>query len=159
MSDDYRFLNRELSWIEFNRRVLDEARQSSNPVMERIKFLAIVSSNFDEFFMVRVASLRRAIKGGDRGPTKDSEAPSETLRKVHALCRQTYTEQYGLWSQLLGQLSDHGLRQVSPADYTQEHLAFAREFYRKELFNVLSPVKVEEKRPFPFTGNLRMNLA
>lgn len=159
MSDDYRFLNRELSWIEFNRRVLDEARQVSNPVMERIKFLAIVSSNFDEFFMVRVASLRRAIKGGDRGPSKTSESPSETLRKVHELCRQTYTEQYALWSQLLSQLGDHGLRQVVPADYTQEHLSFVREFYSKELFNVLSPVKVEEKRPFPFTGNLRMNLA
>ena len=159
MSDSYEISNRELSWIEFNRRVLSEARQASNPVMERIKFLAIVSSNFDEFFMVRVASLRRAIKNGDRSLTKAPESPSETLAKVHDLCRQTYAEQYALWSQLLGLLADHGLRQVVPQDYTQEHLSFVREFYQKELFNVLSPVKVEENRPIPFTGNLRMNLA
>ena len=159
MSEHYLISNRELSWIEFNRRVLDEARQPSNPVMERIKFLAIVSSNFDEFFMVRVASLRRAIKNGDRGLTKNTETPSETLRKVHEICRKTYAEQYALWTQLLGQLGDHGLRQVMSQDYTQEHLSFVREFYQKELFNVLSPVKVEDKRPFPFTGNLRMNLA
>ena len=159
MSEHYRISNRELSWIEFNRRVLDEARQPTNPVMERIKFLAIVSSNFDEFFMVRVASLRRAIKNGDRGLTKNTESPSETLRKVHEICRKTYTEQYALWAQLLGQLGDHGLRQVVSQDYTQEQLSFVREFYQKELFNVLSPVKVEDKRPFPFTGNLRMNLA
>lgn len=159
MSDDYDLFNRELSWIEFNRRVLDEARQGSNPVMERIKFLAIVSSNFDEFFMVRIPSLRRAIKAGDVGRSKASEPPSETLRRVHEACRRTYAEQYQLWSQQLGQLSDHGLRQVTPLDYSQEHLSFVREFYQKELFNVLSPVKVEEKRPFPFTGNLRMNLA
>jgi len=159
MSDDYDLFNRELSWVEFNRRVLDEARQASNPVMERIKFLAIVSSNFDEFFMVRIPSLRRAIKAGDKGRSKTSEAPSETLRRVHEVCRKTYEEQYQLWNQQLGQLSDHGLRQVRPQDYSQEHLSFVREFYQKELFNVLSPVKVEEKRPFPFTGNLRMNLA
>ena len=159
MSDYYEFSNRELSWIEFNRRVLSEARLASNPVMERIKFLAIVSSNFDEFFMVRVASLRRAIKNGDRGLNKSAESPSATLKKVHELCRQTYAQQYGIWNELLGLLTDHGLRQVVPQDYTQEHLSFVREFYQKELFNVLSPVKVEEKRPFPFTGNLRMNLA
>lgn len=159
MSDDYDLFNRELSWIEFNRRVLDEARQPSNPVMERIKFLAIVSSNFDEFFMVRIPSLRRAIKAGDIGRSKTSEPPSETLRRVHTVCRQTYAEQYQLWNQQLAQLADHGLRHVTPLDYTQEHLSFVREFYQKELFNVLSPVKVEDKRPFPFTGNLRMNLA
>lgn len=159
MSDDYDLFNRELSWIEFNRRVLDEARQPSNPVMERIKFLAIVSSNFDEFFMVRIPSLRRAIKAGDVGRLKTSEPPSETLRRVHEVCRRTYAEQYQLWNQQLAQLADHGLRHVKPLDYTQEHLSFVREFYQKELFNVLSPVKVEDKRPFPFTGNLRMNLA
>lgn len=159
MSDDYDLFNRELSWIEFNRRVLDEARQPSNPVMERIKFLAIVSSNFDEFFMVRIPSLRRSIKAGDVGRSKTSEPPSETLRRVHEVCRRTYTEQYQIWNQLQAQLADHGLRQVKPQDYSQEHLSFVREFYQKELFNVLSPVKVEEKRPFPFTGNLRLNLA
>jgi polyphosphate kinase len=158
-NEEFRLFNRELSWIEFNRRVLDEARQTSNPVMERIKFLAIVSSNFDEFFMVRVASLRRAIKNGNQGRNKDDEAPSETLKRVHEICRRTYAEQYGLWDQLLAQLADHGLRRVAPHDYSQEQLSFVREYYQKELFNVLSPVKVEEKRPFPFTGNLRMNLA
>jgi len=156
---NYPIGNRELSWIEFNRRVLDEARQPSLPVMERIKFLAIVSSNFDEFFMVRVASLRRAIKAGDRGLNPGQEAPSETLKKVHAICRATYAEEYGIWKQLLVQLADHGLTHVGTNDYDQGHLAFIRDFYQKELFNVLSPVKVEEKRPFPFTGNLRLNLA
>jgi polyphosphate kinase len=151
--------NRELSWIEFNRRVLDEARQNSLPVMERIKFLAIVSSNFDEFFMVRVASLRRAIKAGDRGHNPGQEPPSETLKKVNAICRATYAEQYAIWKQLLTQLADHKLHRVSVNDYDQDHLAFIRDFYQKELFNVLSPVKVEEKRPFPFTGNLRLNIA
>ena len=156
---DYQIFNRELSWIEFNRRVLSEAQLASNPVMERIKFLAIVSSNFDEFFMVRVASLRRAIKNGDRTFSAASELPSVTLQKVHELCRKTYADQYETLRRLQGLLGDQGLRQVSPEDYTQEHLSFVREYYQKELFNVLSPVKVEEKRPFPFTGNLRLNLA
>jgi len=159
MSENYEFLNRELSWIEFNRRVLDEARQTSNPVLERIKFLAIVSSNFDEFFMVRVASLRRALSLGDRASLAWQESPVDTLSRVHALCRQTYDEAYMLWGQMHEKLHDHGLNWIDPQNFTQEHLAFIRDFYQQELFNVLSPVKVEDKRPFPFTGNLRLNLA
>ncbi len=153
------FFNRELSWIDFNRRVLDEARQTSVPLLEKVKFLSIVSSNFDEFFMVRVASLRRAIKSGDRSYAQGGLLPSETLRLVQDRCRETYSEQYGLWKELSQQLTDLGIRVTAQQDYTQEHLAYVREFHQKELFNVLSPVKVEEKRPFPFTGNLRMNLA
>ncbi len=159
MEQQYEFLNREMSWIDFNRRVLDEARQPGVPVLEKIKFLSIVSSNFDEFFMVRVASLRRAIKGGDRPANAHAEAPSITLRNVQDRCRETYREQYGLWSALSSQLTNLGVRYVTPSEFTQEHLQYVREFHHKELFNVLSPVKVEEKRPFPFTGNLRMNLA
>jgi polyphosphate kinase len=152
-------INRELSWIEFNRRVLDEARQSSVPLLEKVKFLAIVSSNFDEFFMVRVAAVRRAIRGGDHWPIPTPETPSQTIKLVYGHYRETVADQYGIWDRVCSQLGDLGIRRLKPADFTPEQMAFVRERFQKELFDVLSPVKVEESRPFPFTGNLRLNLA
>ncbi|NNM54808.1 MAG: polyphosphate kinase 1 [Spirochaetales bacterium] len=159
MSDVAPYFNRELSWIEFNRRVLDEARQESVPPLEKIKYLAIVSSNFDEFFMVRVASVRRAVKGGDRWPTQLAETPSQTLKMVHNLYRKTYEEQYQLWDEIRSHLAERGIRRLVPSEFHPEQLNFVRERFQKELFDVLSPVKIEDNRPFPFTGNLRLNLA
>ncbi len=159
MSDAAPYFNRELSWIEFNRRVLDEARQETVPPLEKVKYLAIVSSNFDEFFMVRVASVRRAIKGGDRWPNQLAETPSQTLKLVHSLYRKTYEEQYQLWDAIQARLREQGIRRLVPNDFRPEQLTFVRERFQKELFDVLSPVKIEESRPFPYTGNLRLNLA
>ena len=159
MSDAAPYFNRELSWIEFNRRVLDEARQETVPPLEKVKYLAIVSSNFDEFFMVRVASVRRAIKGGDRWPNHLAETPSQTLKLVHSLYRKTYEEQYQLWDAIQARLREQGIRRLVPNDFRPEQLTFVKERFQKELFDVLSPVKIEESRPFPYTGNLRLNLA
>lgn len=153
------FFNRELSWMDFNARVLDEALQEDIPILERIKFLAIVSSNFDEFFMVRVASLRRMIKAGDRSYSPSPLLPSETLKEVHKRYRTATVVQHKLLEELFFELKKHHISYLKPSEFSQEQLAFCRDLFHKELFNVLAPVKVEEKRPFPFTGNLKLILA
>ena len=91
------FLNRELSWLEFNQRVLDEARDDSNPLLERLKFFTIVSSNLDEFFEVRVARLKQEIESGQAERSLDGLTPSETLRAVVRRVRQMIAAQYACW--------------------------------------------------------------
>lgn len=153
------FLNRELSWIDFNRRVLEQAADAELPLLERLKFLAITASNFDEFFMVRVASLRRAARSGDLpyGPTK--ERPSEQLSKIFARYAQFVSDQYRIHDDILTQLRGKGVRILAREELTPAHRDHLERFFETELFNVLAPVKVEPKRPFPFTANLRLNLA
>jgi polyphosphate kinase len=153
------FLNRELSWIEFNRRVLNEAKRIELPLLERLKFLAITASNFDEFFMVRVASLRRAMRSGNLpyGPTR--ERPSEQLEEILKRYVDFVSEQYTIHDEIIERLHDHGIRILNLNEVTQAQKQELKSFFENELFNVLAPVKVESKRPFPFTAGLRLNLA
>ncbi len=153
------FFNRELSWIDFNRRVLSEARQLDVPLLERLKFLSITASNFDEFFMVRVASLRRAVRMGDLPFGATMETPSAQLKKILALYSDFVLDQYNIYSEITSQLREESVRILQPGELSQEQLKNLEVFFNEELFNVISPVKVEPKRPFPFTAGLRMNLA
>lgn len=153
------FLNRELSWIEFNRRVLNEAARSDLPLLERLKFLAITASNFDEFFMVRVAGLRRAFRSGDLpyGPTK--ERPSEQLAEILERYSDFVADQYRIHNEILEKLREKGIRILQREELNPAQRERLDQFFEEELFNVLAPIKVESKRPFPFTAGLRLNLA
>jgi len=154
-----RFLNREFSWIEFNRRVLDEALDPGNPLLERLKFLAIVSSNFDEFYMVRVAALMAAARK-DEGPDPSGLAPAETLAgiapKVAEICERQYT---CLLDELLPALEAEGITLAGPARWSSQERRLLEARFVDGILPLLTPLGVEEGQPFPSTGNLRVHVA
>jgi polyphosphate kinase len=147
-------VNRELSWLEFNRRVLEEAQDTSVPLLERLKFLAIFSANLDEFFMVRVASLKRQVHAGDVGPGPDGLTPAETLaavaRRVHALV----AEQHGCFLDDLGpRLAGEGVRLLRPKDLDVEQQRFLDDYFHRTLLPVVTPLAIDPGHPFPYLAN------
>jgi polyphosphate kinase len=154
------FLNRELSWLAFNERVLEEARDGSLPLYERLKFIGIVSSNFDEFFMIRVAGLKQQIVGKVAETPADGMTPAEQLAaisdKVHALV----AEQDRIWrEELCPQLAAAGMALVSPEAFTPEQRAFARNHFAVNVFPALTPLAVDPGHPFPHLRNRSLNIA
>jgi polyphosphate kinase len=148
------FVNRELSWLEFNRRVLEEAQDPAVPLLERLKFLAIFSSNLDEFFMVRVAELKRRLQAGDRSSGPDGLAPAETLAAVSARVRALVQEQHRCFLESLQPLlAAEGVRLVRPKDVTEEERRFLEDYFHRRLLPVLTPLAVDPAHPFPYLGN------
>jgi polyphosphate kinase len=154
------FLNRETSWLEFNGRVLEEAQDPTNPLLERLKFATIVASNLDEFFMVRVAALKNAVAEGDLAPDPAGLTPSQQLTQIseraHAMVHGLYDT---LGREILPALAERGIQIVplsslSPAART----ALSRNF-RDELLPVLTPLAIDTARPFPMLAGLSLNLA
>jgi polyphosphate kinase len=134
------FFNRELSWLEFNRRVLEEAQDQSVPLLERVKFLAIFSSNLDEFFMVRVAELKRRIRGGDRTPGPDGLSPIETLAAISEKVHRLVDAQHRCFLDELGPvLASEGIRLVRPKEVAPEQERFLEDYFRRTLLPVLTP--------------------
>ena len=153
------FLNRELSWLEFNQRVLDEALDPKNPLLERVKFFCIVSSNLDEFFEVRVAGLKQQVESEIVERGVDGLTPSETLRAIRRRVRRMVEEQYACWREhLRPALARHRIRflnfdELSPAD-----LAWLDQFYRAEVRPVLTPLAIDPAHPFPQLLNKSLNM-
>jgi polyphosphate kinase len=161
LDDPSLYINRELSWLEFNRRVLEEARDADVPLMERLKFLAIFSSNLDEFFMVRVGGLQQKVHSGIlRGSGADRMVPAEQLERIHAVVRSLVGEQYDCWlNEVRPALEAEGvvfrsLRDLTDAD--REHL---KQMFRREVFPVLTPLAIDPGHPFPHLLNKSLNLA
>src|SRR5215208_2386381 len=154
------YLNRELSWLEFNARVLHEAFDARSPLLERFKFLSIFSSNLDEFFMVRVAGLRRQVALGSGQLSADGLTPQEQLdaieRRVHELLLQQRTCLHGV---LLPALAEHGVRLVSMQELTPSEWLRVDEFFESQVFPVLTPLAVDPGHPFPYISNLSLSLA
>jgi polyphosphate kinase len=154
------FINRELSWLEFNRRVLHEAQDEQNPLIERLKFIAIFDSNLDEFFMKRVGGLKHQLASNVRELPPDSRTPRQQLAEINAAVRPALAEQRRLLNdELLPALRHHGLEilrwdELKPAE--RRHLS--EEFDRK-IFPVLTPLAVDPAHPFPFISNLSLSLA
>lgn len=144
------FINREASWLAFNRRVLEEATDERNPLLERVKFLAITASNLDEFFEVRVAGLLQQIEDGIADPGPDGLTPQEQLALIREQTHDFVAKQYGIWNDtLLPQLANEKIRVLELKDLTPEQLKFVEEYCEREVDPLLTPVTVDPAHPFP----------
>jgi polyphosphate kinase len=160
LEDPSLYVNRELSWIKFNQRVLEEALDTSHPLLERIKFLAIVASNLDEFFMVRVSGLRRQLAAGVLKAPPDGMTPAEQLAAIRRQLLPQLAQQYECWhDDLLPKLHKAGIRVLSYDDLKRKQRSLMRSYFRDEVFPALTPLAFDPGHPFPHISNLSMNLA
>lgn len=155
---DY-FINRELSWLEFNQRVLDQAFDASNPLLERLKFLAIVSSNLDEFFEVRVAGLKQQKQNNSSEVGPDGLSATEALARISKRTRRMVEDQYRCWrEQVYPQLHEQGVRFHNYPDVPPEERAHFEKFFRETIYPVLTPLAVDPAHPFPQLLNKSLNV-
>lgn len=154
------FTNRELSWLEFNQRILGEARDRKNPLFERMKFLSITTSNLDEFFMVRIASLKDMVNAGYQKKDIAGMTAQEQLRalneKMQAFCEKQYTTYNRA---LLPKLSEEGLEIISFSELSEKEMDFLEEYFHKNIYPVLTPMAIDSSRPFPLIQNKTLNIA
>ena len=160
LQDPQYYLSRELSWLEFNRRVLAEALDFQNPLLERLKFLAIFSSNLDEFFMVRVAGIKRQIEAQVNKVTADGRTPQEQLNAIHERLLPMVTEQHQYFEQQIRpELAQNGIHLLSYIDLNQEQRTYLKSYFDERIFPVLTPLAIDRSHPFPYLSNLSLNLA
>jgi polyphosphate kinase len=153
-------INRELSWIEFNRRVLEEALDLSQPLLERLKFLAIFSTNLDEFFMIRVSGLMQQVDADVTVPSPDGLTPAGQLKAIAEMLRPMISRHTRcLVDDILPSLERHGVRVIAYCDLTAEQKEHTRQYYNNCVFPVLTPLAVDPGHPFPYISNLSLNLA
>jgi len=154
------FINRELSWLAFNRRVLEEAQDPTNPLLERVKFLSIVDSNLAEFFEIRVAGLRQQAEAGITARSPDGLTPGEQLTAIDAVAREQLADQYDCWNRnLRPALEKEGILFASPEALPPAQEIWLREFFQREIFPVLTPIAVDPAHPFPFVASGSLNIA
>jgi polyphosphate kinase len=147
-------VNREMSWLEFNRRVLEEAQDESVPLLERVKFLSIFSSNLDEFFMIRVAGLKRQIHAGDQERGSDGLTPAEAMAAVAARTHELVDEQHGCFLEdIQPRLAAEGIRILRPKEITEAQHGFLDGYFRHTLLPILTPLAIDPGHPFPYLGN------
>ncbi|MDB4980514.1 MAG: Polyphosphate kinase, partial [Myxococcales bacterium] len=154
------FINRELSWLEFNSRVLDEARDPSVPLLERLKFVSIVASNLDEFFMIRVAGLKQQLSGNVAETPADGLTAAEQLSAISARAHAMVAEQYRVWrDEIAPGLERAGVRIMRAGQLSPEQKAALSGYFSREVWPVLTPLAVDPGHPFPMLGNRSLNLA
>jgi polyphosphate kinase len=156
--DPRRFFNRELSWLNFNLRVLEEARNERHPVLERVRFLSIAASNLDEFFMVRAAGLHGQVVAGIETQSQDGLTPAEQLARIHTAALDLIEEQKVLWTGLVAEMKAAGIELVEAGEVTDEERDWLDDKFLEELFPVLTPLAIDPAHPFPFIPNLGMTL-
>src|SRR4029079_16326792 len=157
--DPKNFINRELSWLEFNRRVLEEAQDPAQPLIERVKFLTIFSSNLDEFFEIRVAGIKQQIKSetSDVGP--DGLSPTELFVRIQKTVRELLATQYALWNnELLPELAKNGIHVREIGELSPKRAAWAHRYFQHEVLPMLTPLAVDASHPFPHLLNRSHNL-
>ncbi len=153
------FINRELSWLEFNQRVLDEARDPEHPLMERVKFFGIVSSNLDEFFEVRVAGIKQQLESGATGTTVDGLNSAETFAAIGRRVRRLVSDQYRCWkTELLPLLAENDIHFHSIDELDETDLAWIGDYYFSTIRPVLTPLAIDPAHPFPQLQNKALNL-
>ena len=152
------FLNRELTWLSFNSRVLNEAADERNPLLERLKFLAIVSSNLDEFFMKRIGSLKRKVAAGIQDKSADGLTAQQQIDACYNAIREQELRQRELLKILREQLATHSIKIVSYDDVTTDQGIWLREYFYSEVFPLITPQSFDPSHPFPFISNYSLNL-
>lgn len=153
------YFNRELSWLAFNRRVLEQARNPSNPLLERVKFLAIVSSNLDEFFEIRVAGLIQQVDSGIGKSGFDGLGPLELLRRIHSVVASLVDDQYRTWlDDLVPALAAERIHIKAAGELTPTELAWVRQYFEEQVSPVLTPLGLDQSHPFPQLANKTLNV-
>ena len=146
----FRYFNRELSWLAFNRRVLEQAQSSEYPLLERMKFLAFVSSNLDEFFEIRVAGLIQQIKSGVIEPGPDGLDPGQQLAHIQSTVKQLLLDQNQCWKvSLLPALQSAGIRFLNYRELNVRERQWVKHYFEKNIYPVLTPLAIDPAHPFP----------
>lgn len=154
-----RFINRELSWLSFNTRVLDEAMNPEHPLLERLRFLSISASNLDEFYMVRAAGLRGQVAAGITTPSQDGRTPSQQLEDISSEAGRLMTEQQKILEKLCNEMRKAGITLVEPEELTQREQNWLEDWFNEQIFPALTPLAVDTAHPFPFIPNKGLVLA
>ena len=153
------YFNRELSWLAFNRRVLEQAQSDRHPLIERVRFLAITSSNLDEFFQIRVAGLMQQRDAGVAEPGPDGLDPRQQLKQIRTCVDALVEDQYRCWrEQLVPALAAEGIHFKTARDLTPRELAWVRSYFREQVYPVLTPLALDQSHPFPQLGNKELNV-
>nr|VFK60625.1 MAG: polyphosphate kinase [Candidatus Kentron sp. TC] len=152
------YLNRELTWIEFNRRVLHEAEDERTPLLERVKFLAIVSSNLDEFFMKRIGGLKQQLAAGMQQPTIDGRTPAQQIAECHVQTRNIRLKREEIYGILIKELAEHDIHLARYRSIEESQREKIRERFIRSIFPLVTPLAMDPGHPFPFISNLAVNL-
>ena len=159
LSDSKYYTNRELSWLQFNDRVLAEALDVRNPLLERLKFLSIFSSNLDEFFMIRVSGLIEQVQAKVTKPSFDGLTPQAQVEAIHQHLHKQITKQHRYFQEeLRPQMEKEGIHLVDYTDLSKEQVAYLKQFFEDQIFPVLTPLSIDSSHPFPRMSNLSLNL-
>lgn len=154
------FLNREISWLRFNLRVLEEAEHKRHPLLERVKFLTIFATNLDEFFMIRLSGLRRQVAAGTGGTTPDGMTPSEQILAINRELNVQFERYDRCWKQdVLPSLREAGIRILHYVDLTARERDAIQQYFQRDIFPVLTPLAFDPTHPFPHISSLSFNLA